>query len=170
MGPISLHESEELMKRGKSILVLGCMLITIALVVMQEHSRAQNANRQTGVTNTESSRSDSTAPVASPVKRGKLLVKRLPEGVEGVEIKDGAIHLKEGFKFVKEGKGKVVVARMRGNNATGSWSCACTGENRSGSCEEDIEQASLLCNAGSCTGTCKLSVVVKGATTAIFAY
>ena len=98
------------MKREKSILVVGCMLITIALVVMQEHGRAKNANRRLGVTNTEATRSESNAP-ASPVKKGKLLVKRLPEGAEGVEIKDGAVHLREGFKFVKEGKGKIIVAR-----------------------------------------------------------
>jgi len=71
---------------------------------------------------------------------------------------------------VKQGNGKVIVARMNGSNATGTWACRCVGEKVSGSCEEEIESASLFCNSGTCTGTCKLSVVVKNVATAVFAY
>jgi hypothetical protein len=158
------------MKRISAVFVVTVILVMVALTVLYAHSHAQNSNRQVRVTNAPPTQSDNKAEVTRTPRKGKALVKRLPDGVEGVELKDGAVHLKDGYKFVKQGNGKVTVARINGNNATGTWACRCTGDTHSGSCEEGIESASLFCNSGTCTGTCKLSVVVKTVATAVFAY
>ena len=157
------------MKRISLIFLVALISTMVVLTVMYAHSGTQNSKRQMNQTNAPT-KSENSAPIRRELPKGKPLVKSLPDEVEGVELKNGVVHLKDGFKFVKEKNGTVSVARINGNNAQGSWACRCTGDNHKGNCEEEIEEASLFCNSGTCTGTCKMSVVVKNTTTAIFAY
>src|SRR5438874_13477471 len=52
-----------------------------------------------------------SAKTAAP-KVGKVLVKSLPKGIEGVELAGGKVKVKSGYKFVKQSNGTVTVAKM----------------------------------------------------------
>jgi len=114
-------------------------------------------------------------PQTAAVKEGKALVKTLPRGVEDVELVENKVRLKPGFKLTKRTNGTVTVARMAGGHGVGGdWSCSCTGsKGETGTCSTTISDDLLVCLKGSkdtCTGTCRLSVTVKGITSGVIAY
>ena len=124
----------------------------------------------------------SQAPSAAP-KTGKPLVKRLPAGIEGVELIGGTVRTKAGYKFVKQPNETVTVARMagggRGAGVAGVWSCKCVqhdghlaGLNPLGACPVEISGGTTLnCKTEKCTGVaCELTVKTGELTTAIIAY
>ena len=124
----------------------------------------------------------SQAPTAAP-KAGKPLVKRLPAGIEGVELIGGMVRAKSGYKFVKHPNDTVTVARMagggRGAGVAGIWSCKCVhhhgklaGLNPLGACPVEIPGGTTLnCKTEKCTGVaCELTVKTGELTTAIIAY
>ena len=124
----------------------------------------------------------SQAPTAAP-KAGKPLVKRLPAGIEGVELIGGTLRAKSGYKFVKQSNDTVTVARMpgggRGAGVAGIWSCKCVhhhgrlaGLNPFGACPVEISGGTTLnCKTEKCTGVaCELTVKAGELTTAIIAY
>jgi hypothetical protein len=124
----------------------------------------------------------SQAPTAAP-KAGKPLVKRLPAGIEGVELIGGTIRAKSGYNFVKQSNDTVTVARMaaggRGAGIAGIWSCKCVhhhgklaGLNPLGACPVEISGGTTLnCKTEKCTGVaCELTVKTGELTTAIIAY
>jgi hypothetical protein len=82
-------------------------------------------------------------------------VKRLPAGVEGVELIGSIVRAKSGYKFVKQPNNTVTVARMagrgRGAGVAGIWSCKCVqhhgrlaGLNPLGACPVEISGAPPL--------------------------
>lgn len=124
----------------------------------------------------------SQAPTAAP-KAGKPLVKRLPAGIEGVELIGGTVRAKSGYKFVKQPNDTVTVARMAGGGGgagiAGIWSCKCVhaegrlaGLNPLGACPVEISGGTTLnCKTEKCTGVaCELTVKTGELTTAIIAY
>ena len=124
----------------------------------------------------------SQAPTAAP-KAGKPLVKRLPAGIEGVELIGGTVRAKSGYKFVRQPNDIVTVARVggggRGAGVAGIWSCKCVhhhgrlaGLNPLGACPVEISGGTTLnCKTEKCTGTaCELTVKTGKLTTAIIAY
>ena len=58
------------------------------------------------------SRTGETSSQAANAK-GKALVKRLPADLEGVELKDGGLRVKPGYKFMTAHDGIVLVARLK---------------------------------------------------------
>lgn len=158
------------MKRYYSFLLVSLMLITVAVTIFYAISRAQNSNRQApskptvGETDNSSTRSTSA-------RKGKVLVKRLPDGAEGVELKEGALRIRDGYKFVKNPNGTVTVARMNdGQGVGGSWSCTCD-DKGGGDCEAVISGGSISCKVVpfSCN-SCSMSVVVSKVRTSIMRY
>ena len=124
----------------------------------------------------------SQAPSAAP-KPGKLLVKRLPAGIEGVELIGGTVRANAGYKFVKHPNDTVTVAKMAGGGSgariAGIWSCKCVyhhgrlaGLNPLGACPVEISGGTTLnCKTEKCTGTaCELTVKTGELTAAIVAY
>jgi hypothetical protein len=114
-----------------------------------------------------------------PPKVGKLLVKSLPKGVEGVELVGGGVRLKSGYKFVKQRKGMVAVAAMRGGGGggglgiSGTWSCTCVGDGATGGCEVITFFDWLVCqksDTNGCTGDCSLLVVTPSFRKSIIMY
>jgi hypothetical protein len=102
-----------------------------------------------------------TRSTTRPVK-GKVLVDRLPNGVEGVVLEKGRLKLKPGYKFTKQSGNKIAVARIRGEGPQvgGTWSCDCGGD---GSCQIEINGGFLMCTpAGQnpCKKGCYLDVTV----------
>jgi hypothetical protein len=142
--------------------------INIILIVAVMTTALICAGGQTPKVKTQTPQSSIQA--AKP--KGKTLVKRLPAGLEGVEIKGGAVVAKAGYKFVKQANGSVTVARIKGggNNVGGSWNCDCW--SGTGGCEAYIVGDTISClkSKDGCTGSCKLSVVIKGATTGVVIY
>jgi hypothetical protein len=120
------------------------------------------------------------APAGSAVQkgRGRVMVKRLPDKVEGVMLKDGQVKLKPGYKFVKRTNGTVAVARIsgsvsQGNNISGTWSCSCTttsGPAGKGKCAVTISSSFISCESDICTGSCTLLTTVEGARTNVIMY
>lgn len=104
---------------------------------------------------------------AGKLKAKQALVDKLPDGVEGVELKNNAVRIKPGYKFVKEGNTVKVMARRGGNNVSGTWGCYC--KSGSGSCSAIITNGVLGCSGGTCT-SCDMTVVVNGLKTAVLMY
>ncbi len=142
--------------------------INIILIVALMLASLVCAGGQTPKAKTQKPQSVSQA---AKVKE-RTLVKRLPDGLEGVEIKGNAVRVKSGYKFVKQANGTVTVARIKGggNNVGGSWNCDCW--SGSGGCEAYILADTISClkSKDGCTGSCKLSVVVKGTRTGVVIY
>jgi hypothetical protein len=106
------------------------------------------------------------------------MVKRLPDKVEGVMLKDGQIKLKPGYKFVKRTNGTVAVARISGsvgldNTIGGTWACTCYSDTilkATGKCGASFANGSVQCDGGTCEGSCVLSATVQGARTNVIMY
>ena len=135
--------------------IAAATLILIALVLA-----AAQAPSSTG---------QSPQRLAQP--KGRLLVDRLPDGVDGVVLdkKTAALRLKSGYEFVKKDNRTVQVAvRMAGGgrgNIVFTGSCNCIppkGSTPSGECTASIIEEALTCQKGTCTGECKLAVTVGG--------
>jgi hypothetical protein len=144
-------------------LVTVVVLILIALIV--------------AFSQTPRSTTQSRAQPAKP--KGKVLVQRLPDGVEGVVLdkKTAALKLKSGYQFVKQENGSIgVAARMAGGgpgNIVFTGTCNCLppkGQTASGECTASIIEESLTCQKGSCSGDCKLAVTVGGKSTGLIIY
>jgi hypothetical protein len=113
-------------------------------------------------------------PDAQTPRTGKVLVERLPVGMEGVELVADTMRIKPGFQWVKQPDGTVIVQRIAGTGdggpgLEGTWSCDCdTGPY---SCEAVLlDDTTLKCKYKDCL-SCKLSGKTKtGSKTAIIAY
>ena len=145
------------MRHINIILIVGLMLASLVC-----------AGGQTSKTNIRTPQSGTKAEKP----KGKAMVKSLPAGLEGVELKGSAVKVQAGYKFVKQGNGTVTVARIKGggNNVGGSWNCDCW--SGTGGCEAYIlgDTLSFMKSKDGCTGSCKLSIVVKGTRTGVVMY
>jgi hypothetical protein len=99
----------------------------------------------------------------SDLPGGTVLVKRLPAGAEGLELKEGSLRLKPGYSFVKQSGHRFAVARMSGGQPVTSGGCGCTG----GTCDPVLKGGIIVCEASGCTGTCGLALTVAGVNTKI---
>lgn len=126
------------------------MLATLAaagLLALYSYTARVNLLPQTSAQTTKSKRT--------------VLVKKLPDSVEGVELAGDMVRLKAGYKFVKEPDNTVTVARMKSSTKMGGgkWTCACS---KDGECLVSVS-SSLDCLNNGCKGTCDLQWI-DGAT------
>jgi hypothetical protein len=143
VGSIFIGKGERLMKRISMIVIVA---LTLALMAYA-HSRRSKSNSHTPEPQTPPARAKGTA-----------LVKQLPAGVVGVELKGSLVQLIPGYKFVKEPNNTVSVARMKGRgNVSGDWNCNCS---KDGDCGVAIESGSLSCTMNTCKGSCTLKVTI----------
>jgi hypothetical protein len=151
------------MKRISITIVVTLVTLALALLISAQKQKPPNGQAAESNSNTASE-----AQVQKP--KGKLLVKKLPEGVM---LKDGVITAKPGYKFVEGEEGKVRVAFVKGGGGLsigGTWSCNCSGK---GSCKEWQETNSIQCISDSdtpCSGKCTLVTTTKGITQRIMAW
>jgi hypothetical protein len=115
----------------------------------------------------------SSSQAARP--KGKVLVKRLPGGLEGVELKNGAVRTKPGYNFVKQDDGTVTVAGKKaggGGGSGGTFKCSCRTKpgGNPGGCKPEVYNNTLVCEKTACKGSCKLTVVINSATTGVVMY
>ena len=104
----------------------------------------------------------------------KQLVKQLPSGVVGVELKSNVLAVKQGFKFVKGANNVVTVASVKAGGAgvDGSFSCTCveTTDEAGQSCDARISGDNLSCTKKTCSGHCELTVTIGATKTALMQF
>lgn len=152
------------MKRYSMVLAAAMALSAFALGFQTTQSQQPGTRRD--VT------SGAATPAITETPKGRVLVEKLPEGVEGVVLEKGVVKAKPGYKFVKKGNG--VMVRKAGSGGGmgigGSWNCTCSAGG--GGCETSYDENAIMCRkAGSeCSDKCLLSVVVKGLKAQILQY
>lgn len=144
------------MGRIRVVVLIG---LTLSLVIY--------ANSQT--------RRSRAGDLAAKAKAKQMLVDKLPDKVEGVELKDNTVRLKAGYKFVKQGNEVTVMARRaggggRGSGLGGTWSCGCSGAGASGGCNTVVIGSIMYCSSSGCTGSCDLTVVIDGVKSGVLMY
>ena len=106
-----------------------------------------------------------------PTRKGRALVTKLPEGLEGVELADGGLKLKDGYEFRQENDGTLSIARMQDPHPTPPaprvW-CKCSGS--AGTCKPGSQGPLAVCVPDSNCTTCVLGVSFGGASTDLFMY
>src|SRR5438552_4378256 len=126
------------MKANAAVLTLVALtLVLLACACAPEQRQAQT--------------SKSTNPSQMP--KGTVLVKQLPAGAEGVELKGSSLRLKTGYKFVKQSRHGFAVARISGGQPVLSGGCGCTG----GACDPVSKYGIIVCEPNGCTGSCGLA-------------
>jgi hypothetical protein len=151
------------MKRISTTIVVTLVTLALALLIYAQKQKSPSGQAAESNSNTASE-----AQVQKP--KGKLLVKKLPEGVM---LKDGVVTAKPGYKFVEGEDGKVRVAFVKGGGGLsigGTWSCNCSGK---GSCAKFETSNSIQCYSdpdAPCSGKCTLSTSTKGITQRIMAW
>jgi hypothetical protein len=111
------------------------------------------------------------SPAITETPKGKALVEKLPEGVEGVILEKDMVKAKPGYKFVKKGNKVMLMNAGAGGvlGAGGSWQCLCRGTGN-GTCEPLIVDNHLSCLRKDCSEGCYLSVVISKAKAEILRY
>jgi hypothetical protein len=87
-----------------------------------------------------------------------LLIKELPPGTEGLELKTNGLAIADGYELVGEAGGKFSVRRKRDGESVASGGCGCTG----GTCEPTLSGGVIVCSGTSCTDTCGLALTTAG--------
>lgn len=105
-------------------------------------------------------------PKTAPTPHCEVLVKQLPDGVEGLELRDGALWVKDGYTVVPEPSGMFTITRDSDGTAVTSGSCGCHGTE--GTCETLLKGGIAVCE-GTCS-KCGLAVWVEGVRTEILLF
>ena len=101
-----------------------------------------------------------------PIHKGVLLVEKLPAEVEGVELADGGLKVKDGYEFVKDSKSTFAIARMSDRRVVTKGGCGC---NTTGACDPVFKGGIIVCEATNCSD-CGLALMIGGVLTPIFKY
>lgn len=136
---------------------INMMTVIVALILgalAQAHSQTPKSKTQKLEPRTETATAKRT-----------VLVKQLPDNVEGVSLKGDQVKLKSGYKFVKGPNNTMTVARMNNTGTGGTWKCECS---KTGACGASYSPITGLdCLTEACTGTCTLKVTIGDKATAI---
>lgn len=143
--------------------IFACVVITLSIgatfTAQLTHSGTQSVNSRVQNTNSPAVSDKTTA------RKGTSLVKTLPVGLQGVELKDSMVRAKPGYKFSKQADGSFAVMRIGGsggggvNDSGGGWKCDCT--EGTGECFATMyTDGRLGCTANGCS-KCKLNVTVN---------
>lgn len=100
------------------------------------------------------------------VAHGQVLIDHLPDGVEGVELAEGGLRLKKGYKLVKDSDSTFAIARMSDGRSVMAGGCGCKG---SGGCDPVLEGGIIVCKAKDCSD-CGLALTIAGVRTPIIRY
>ena len=140
--------------RGICLVIVGAVVLIIFIFV---HGQTPQTAPQTSRAVTESAESQ-------PPKAKKVLVKKLPEGLEGVVLEDGQFKLKPGYKFLPPTNNKVTIALQAGGHSVkGSFDCFCP--KQGGTCAAVTVQGIISCQPGKatpCGDQCILRTTIEG--------
>jgi hypothetical protein len=142
------------MTRTHLVTVVGVILIALIFAYSQSPQRTSKP-----------AQTATQAEPSKPVKARKVLVKELPKGLEGIELKNGEFKLKPGYKFVPDSNSSGTVALQTGglSDVDGKFKCSCSVD---GSCTFVSHQGTLFCvkkPTDTCTeGVCDFTVTIGG--------
>lgn len=98
--------------------------------------------------------------------KGTLVVQALPMGVEGLELKDGYLKVKPGYKYEPKGQNGFVIARMDNGRGVATGGCGCS----DGVCGPKFDPSGIIvCDKQACV-SCGLALTVGGTRTTIIRY
>lgn len=141
------------MRRTRSLVVGGLVLIILILGFSQ--LRLSGSQTRQDVTPTAERQS-------VPVK--KVLVKKLPEALEGIALEDGQFKLKPGYKFLPSTNNRIIIALQTGGHGVkGSFDCFCP--KQGGSCAVITVGGTLSCaksQTSACSDECILRTTING--------
>jgi hypothetical protein len=150
-------------------------MILVAVVTLTLLIGAYSQTRQSGNQSTQTSNDQPTKEQMAKAKAKKVLVKRLPDSLEGVELKDGIFRAKPGFEFVTQPDGTVAAARNNGGggNIAGSFDCSCSADVPKGKCKVTTLGSAVYCSkteVDPCNGVCSLEVTISSRNTHLAIY
>lgn len=145
-------------------------LITVLAAFFNFAQKGKNQNSAASETNANKLRIEQTQMV-----KGRPLVKKLPNELEGVFIKDGMIRAKSGYKFFTEADGSASVRLAKGGGGLqGTWVCACVNADKvGGQCTITTTDDTASCvkaKDNPCGRECNLVISIKGTQKAVMAY
>lgn len=118
---------------------------------------------------TTSRRGQAATGQSQLAKAKKVLVKELPEGMEGIALENGRFKLMPGYKFVPQPNGTVTVALQAGGRpVSGSYDCSCSGG--SGTCSVLADSTGISCfkdKKDTCSKECKMTGTIRGSKTVL---
>ena len=125
---------------------------------------------QQPVTETPSpvTQSEAPMPTQSEVPKGELLVQALPAGVVGIELREGRLHVREGYALVQGAGGTMSLVDPDNREKPSGLGCGCSGG--TGGCVVANQGGILVCKDEGCTGSCGLAVTIDGITTEILRF
>lgn len=137
------------------VVIVGVLVLIMFMFV---HSQSPSTAPQMSRTITESAESQ-------PARAKKLLVKKLPEGLEGIILEEGQFKLKPGYKFLPQTNSKVTIALMAGGHSVkGSFDCFCPKQG-GGSCSAVTVGGIISCQPSKttpCGDSCMLRTTIDG--------
>lgn len=93
--------------------------------------------------------------------KGTLLVDKLPDNVEGLELRDGAVYLKKGYRLEPD-TATTVAMIDEGGGKKGGLGCGC--KSPTGTCVPALEGGIAVCKSDGCE-KCGLAVItIDGST------
>jgi hypothetical protein len=144
-------------------------LLLLPLVLTSCSSKQDSKSTQPPPQATTSSPAQATP--TPPARKGRALVTKLPKGLEGVELADGGLKLKDGYEFRQEKDGTLSIARMQDPHPTPPaprvW-CKCSGGG--GTCKPGSQGPLAVCVTDSACTNCVLGVTFGGADIDLFMY
>jgi hypothetical protein len=100
------------------------------------------------------------------MQQGQALVAQLPDGAEGLELRDGALRVKDGYTFEQQPGSTFKITRTADGTTVTSGGCGCG--SGSGQCDPVMKDGIIVCE-GTCTD-CGLAVTIGEVRTEIMRF
>ena len=146
------------------------ILVVAAIFTLLTYSLGQTTRKESQ----QNSNEQPSKELLAKARGKKLLVKTLPPGAEGVELKDGTLRIRKGYEPVRQSNGLIALARAGDGAGTHenavTVDCVC---GFGGACNTVIAAGLVFCvsdKANACKGICELKVVIGHLGTSLIAY
>jgi hypothetical protein len=138
-------------------------IVVIPLLIAACTGSPKPSNQASNGSSTPAQNASQTTPPRQP-----QIINPLPADAEGVEIANGALWPKKGYKIVKDSDTTFVVMRMSDGKPVMNGSCHCRG-NPTGDCKDAVGPGGNAICTGTC-GQCGLVRVANGVSTELIRY
>jgi hypothetical protein len=136
-------------------------VVLVPLIIAACSGSPKSSNQSSAMSSTPAQNASQTTPPRQP-----QIINPLPADAEGVEIAEGGLRAKKGYKLVKDSDTTFVIMRLSDEQRVGQGACYCQG-NPSGDCQ--VVNSGIAVCRGTC-GACGLVRVANGVRTEIIRY